>query len=153
MSRRLIITHATAATVVHWATHGPKRLRAKYRHALTACRVLNRREAPLVGVDTEGKVGCIAAIKFAWGSGFISRAISEWNTRTWSTRWVYARLGWYGDWHVRHGGLTMALHSRADLRTWARRGCPTTRPGFFQPAGALGNTESRRRLLGRSRPW
>lgn len=135
MNRRLIITRATAATVVGWATQGTKRLRAKYRHAVTACRVLNRRESPLVGVDANGKFGPIANIKFSWGFGPIGRDI-----------------GWYGDWHVKHGRLPLALHSRADLRTWARRGYPTTRPWFFTLAGDLCNTDSRRRLLGKSRP-
>lgn len=119
MVRRLIISHATAATVARWATQGSKRVRAKYEHAITACRVLNRRESPLVGLDAEGVFGELAELKFSWGAGFIRQ------------------IGWYGEWHVKHGRLSMSLHSCADLRAWARRGFPA-KPDFFRKqAGTL----------------
>lgn len=92
---RFIVTQATAATVSRWATLGKKRLRRKYRNALTACRLLNRREVPIVGEDAAGAFGQVDVVKFAWGLGGV---------------------GWYGEWHVQSGGRTRPLYSFADLR-------------------------------------
>ena len=70
--RRVIITHATAATVYRWATAGSKRQQAKYRNALTVCRVLNRREAPVLGTDwIADEYGLLSMIKLQWGYGHV----------------------------------------------------------------------------------
>lgn len=128
MSRRrtFIVTHATAATVVRWATIGNARLRKKYRGAVTACRILNRRECPLVAENLVGAFGHFTAIKFSWvGHDWGMGGIKGPN------------LGWYGDWHVRHGGRSRPLHSVADLRRWAR-----TQSAPFAVATTFDNTES-----------
>lgn len=104
---RLIITRATACAVERWATRGKKRLRNKYRHNLTACRVLNRRECPIVG-EVAGRFGVVFWLKMAYGHGCLRRRASE------------SGVGWYGDWHLDHSGSDRPLDGIADLRAWIR---------------------------------
>ena len=68
--RRIIYTRATAATVYRWATSGKRRRRNKYRNALTVCRVLNRREAPVLGIAPNG-YGLLGHVKLEWGEGHL----------------------------------------------------------------------------------
>jgi hypothetical protein len=124
-------TSATAATVARWATLGKKRLRAKYRGAtVTACRILNRRELPLVG-EFKGAFGLLVSIKMSWGVGYVRARGAE------------STIGWYGEWHCQHGGLDRPLHCLADLRRWARD----------QPRGQVGLEHHGRIRLGDGRPW
>lgn len=105
---KVAATWSTAATVLHRATHGSKRVRAKYRNRLTVCRILNRREAYVLGrVPALGGIyGQVDTIKMLWGTGHPKHGNRD---RTWS-------VGWYGEWHVRVDQRTRPLWSFADLR-------------------------------------
>lgn len=67
---RVRITHATAATVYRWATTGKRRRRRKWLHCLAVCRVLNRREAPLMA-RIDGVYGLVGSVKLSWGYGHV----------------------------------------------------------------------------------
>lgn len=145
---RIISTHATEWKVKHWAASAPKRIRAKYKHAITVCRVVNRRDAPvlLAGVDwrhERGDLGSYAArcIRFSWGSGYVRDGVSTFANRgarrgwkSWRREppWRLPSLGWYGSHFLRHRPLARMLGRPARLA---------------QKSGAVTLRESARGLL------
>ena len=104
---RLSSTWSTAGTVLHRATPGSKRWRAKYRNRLTVCRILNRREAYVLGrvPHLGGVYGRVDTIKFSWGCGHPKHGQRDGSS-----------VGWYGEWHVQTDGRSRPLWSFADLR-------------------------------------
>lgn len=82
---KIITTHASAATVHRWAKQG----RRKYLNNWTICRVLNRREAPLLGCF-RGRWGLIDTIKLQYGMGHV-RECGPPIDGAWSTVKEYAR--------------------------------------------------------------
>lgn len=69
--KRVIITHASAATVYRWATSGPRRRRRKYRNAITLCRVVAGRYGVIMGTDENGDYGDVGKIRVSYGFGHV----------------------------------------------------------------------------------
>jgi len=130
---KVITTRATVGTVKRWASSGTKRQRAKYKHALTVCRVVHRRDAPVLfgGLDWEhvqdGYRAWCFEIRFSWGSGYVRTAVTSWGNQERSNRWWkrperrglafrLPSLGWYD----RGCGGQPPLTCWADARRWLR---------------------------------